>query len=342
MRSPAAALRLEARPESSWRELLVTPKLAPAATGTYDLCVRRLSVLPIVLLAACGPRAVLGHGTSPTASTADTNPVPPVPRPTWGPPGAVDSYDLLKTNDRVVYDDRDATGDRAPHAHGITTVRAPAIAEVSAGAVALPTSDLATDDLMARDKSGRDHLSGVVLSRLPAPHRVAANEARAPRTVEDAFALVGHRDSRESLAFAIAIAKSLGETVSLGRIPAVADGSALVAWARELGAWSAPASMTRPGGEARTGDLLVFDRAAAKAPASLVGVVLATDDRGVIAFLYLARGVIRVGHVDPTRPRIARDREGRTVNSYIRHTTDHPPAGTRYLAGELLAGRVRL
>lgn len=297
---------------------------------------RRLCVLPIVLLAACGPRAVLGHGTSAPRATRDDL---PVATPTWGPPGALDSHDLRTTDDASV--------DRPSHANELTTVRAPEIADVSAASVAARTPDgaMTTDGGMTSDG---EPTSGIVISRLPAPHRIAAADAPLPRTAEDALALVGHRDARESFVFALAVASSVrGGAASMDdgtvRTPsAVADGPTLVAWARELGKWTSPASMTRPGGETRTGDVLVFDRAAANAPASLVGVVLATDARGVISFLYLARGVIRIGHVDPTRPTIARDRERRIVNSYIRHTTDHPPAGTRFLAGELLAGAIRL
>jgi hypothetical protein len=190
--------------------------------------------------------------------------------------------------------------------------------------------------------------SGIVISRLPAPHRVAAAEAPAPRTIADAFALVGHRDSRDSLAFALAVAASLG-----GNAPtfvpgpaaspsAVNDGPALVAWARDRNLFAEVDARVVPAARLAPGDLLVFDRAAANAPASLVGVVLATDARGVTAFIYAARGVVRIGHVDPARPHTPRDREGRTVNSYIRHTADYPPTGTRYLSAELLAGHVHL
>lgn len=239
---------------------------------------RRLVLLPIVLLAACGPRAVLGQGAHAPAIDGD------VATPITG-----------------------ATLDGS-----ITVVSA------------------ATTDESSDERPLGERPSGIIISRLPAPHRIAAAEAPAPRTIADAFALVGHRDSRESFAFALAVAASLG-----AETPSVADGPALVA-AHERSAFATPGARLAPR------DLLVFDRAAANAPASLVGVVLATDDRGVTSFLYLARGVVRIGHIDPARPHIARDREGRSVNSYIRHTTDYPPAGTRYLAGELLAGSIRL
>ena len=240
------------------------------------------------MLAACGPRAVLGHGPREPGEAPDGELPDPAASAATAP---VSGQSLLDTP--------------------ITIVSANAVDGSSAPA------------------------TGVVISRLPAPHRVAAAEAPRPRTVADALSLVGHRDPRGSLAFALSVATSLGPPRERA-LPAFADGPTLVAWARELGVF-APA-----GTAVATGDLLVFDRAAANAPASLVGVALATDDRGVTSFVYLARGVIRVGKVDPARPRIARDREGRRVNSYIRHTTDYPPKGTRYLAGELLAGAIRL
>jgi len=247
--------------------------------------VRRFAALALVL-AACGPRAVLGGAREPSSARGDEV------------PGA------------------SASATTAPLA-GQTLLDTP-ITIVSAG-----------------DGGLAEQPTGVVISRLPAPHRVAAAEAPLPRTVADAFTLVGHRDPREPLAFALAVATSLRPPPDRA-LPAFADGPEMVAWARELRRYAPVDAAVAPG------DLLVFDRAAASAPASLVGVALETDDRGVTTFLYLARGVVRVGRVDPARPRIARDREGRPVNSYIRHTTDYPPKGTRYLAGELLAGSIRL
>ncbi|HVK74069.1 MAG TPA: hypothetical protein VM734_12155 [Kofleriaceae bacterium] len=173
----------------------------------------------------------------------------------------------------------------------------------------------------------------VVISRLPAPHRAAPVEQGAPATADAARALVGRRDPREPLGFALAVAAGLAGAPP----PSVTDGPALVAWAEDTGAWAAlPAASLEPG------DLLVLDRAVDDRPASLIAVVLGTDARGVTDVLYLARGVIRRGHVDPARPTVARDRTGAVVNSFVRHGTSYPPTGTRYLAGELAVGRVRL
>lgn len=246
-----------------------------------------------LLLVACGPRAVLG-GHATEPSTV------------YGPPGA----DLPSSAFPDPALPPSVTRPPPPDA-------VPAIITVSASSVATTA----------------EPRSGIVISRLPAPHRVAAADSPAPRTVADALALAGHRDPRDPLAFALAVAASLGTAP----VPALRTGPALVAWAREQGSFVSLAEIT----SIAPGDLLVFDRAVENLPASLVAVALTTDARGVTSFLYVARGVIRIGHLDPARPKVARDREGKTVNSYLRHTSDYPPAGTRYLAGELLAGRIR-
>ncbi|HUQ03816.1 MAG TPA: hypothetical protein VM261_15065 [Kofleriaceae bacterium] len=288
---------------------------------------RRLSLLWFVLLAACGPRAVLGHGATDPATARSHDD----PRGDGAAPGAAPGADMIPNAPGVVgvnlYDEPVAGGSLLDRPINVVSATA-----LPARPTVAPTGERA---------------SGIVISRLPAPHRVAAAEAPAPRSVADAFALVGHRDSRDSLAFALAVAASLGGTVPT-YVPgpaaspsAVNDGPALVEWARDRNTFVEPGAHAEPARLA-PGDLVVFDRAAAGAPASLVGVVLATDARGVTSFIYLARNVVRIGHLDPARPHIARDREGRTVNSYLRHTTDYPPAGTRYLAGELLAGSIRL
>ncbi len=255
------------------------PKLARGPRRPYARLVRAWFAL--VLLAGCGPRAVLGAGPPRAPAVADT---PAAASP--GPAGlartvGVEGADLLVAGE--------------------------------AAAVLAP--------------------GAVVLSRLPAPHRVTASLAPLPADVAAARNLVGHRDPRGAVAFALAVAGRLTGAPA----PAFDDGPALVGWAREQGAWA-----DLPDAPLAPGDLVVFDRAALGAPASLVAVALATDDRGVTEILYLARGVVRAGRLDPARPAVARDREGRPVNSFLRHTADHPPPGTRYLAGELASGRVRL
>ena len=183
--------------------------------------------------------------------------------------------------------------------------------------------------------------SGIVWSRLPAPHLAPRSKTpvATPTTIEAARVLIGARDPRSSFAFALAVAGGLTDTHAL---PDVADGPALVAWATPRGGLIAIAPPTTEPPALAAGDLLVFDRAVGGAPASLIAVVVTRDPRGVIEMLYLAGGVIRRGFVDPSRPKTSRDRDRRVVNSFLRHGADQPPAGTRYRAGELLVAGIRL
>jgi hypothetical protein len=77
-------------------------------------------------------------------------------------------------------------------------------------------------------------------------------------------------------------------------------------------------------------------------PASLVAVVVSTDSRDVVEFVYLARGVVRRGYLSRAHPADKRDADGRVLNTFIRHSDGGDPADTRYLAGELYGGLVRL
>jgi hypothetical protein len=188
--------------------------------------------------------------------------------------------------------------------------------------------------------------SGVVISRLPdarAPSIAAPSII--PRTADALRALVGVRRGDDPLAFALAAASSITErpapaiAIAPGPVTApdrASPGETLVGWLDARAAGIDPTIV-------RAGDLLVFDRAVGDRPASLVAVALSRDDRGVIEMIYLAAGVVRRGFVDPARPSIARDRTTRrTHNTYLRHGRDWPPAGTRFLAGQLLRSAYRL
>ncbi len=192
------------------------------------------------------------------------------------------------------------------------------------------------DDLVAEGPVD----GSAVISPLPAPHLqpsvkagTAAIDVAAAQDVAALRALVGQRDGRDGLAFAIAAASALRGVpdqagADLGQL---ADGPALVALAVRRGAADERTAAPAPG------DLLVFDRALADAAASLIAVALTTDERGVTEMLYLARGVVRRGFVDVAHAAARRDADGRTRNTYVRHGKDYPPRGTHYLAGELLA-----
>jgi hypothetical protein len=157
--------------------------------------------------------------------------------------------------------------------------------------------------------------------RTPAPTRDVPPDAAL--TPDTARALAGARDHRDPLAFAL----DLRARLTGDRIEAT-DGPALVELARARGLLDQPIA---------PGALLVFDRAVARAPASLVAVALATDDRGVTTMVYLAAGVARIGYVDPAHRASKRDEHGRVRNTFLRHRDEEPPDGTHFLAGELLA-----
>ena len=176
---------------------------------------------------------------------------------------------------------------------------------------------------------------GLVVSQLPAPHGAAAVTEDLPlyrTTAGDLRALTGTRRAEDPLAFAVRAAAALANGAPPSPVPA--DGEALRAWMREHARGVDATAAT-------TGDLLAFDRAVDGAPVSLWAVVLGRDDRGVVEMLYLAAGVVRRGFVDPGMPHVARDADRRVRNTFLRHGKDQPPRGTRYLAGELLAGAWR-
>ena len=185
--------------------------------------------------------------------------------------------------------------------------------------------------------------------RPPPPRRLAipAEPLRAGNTAGDDLAArlrahVGARDEdSHHVTFALTALRSIGSRLD-PELAAAADGHALVEIARQRGAL-APAG----GGEGvvsppRLGDLLVFDNVTGTEPASLVAVAVSVDERGVVEFIYLARGVVRRGFVSPARPRDKRDDSGRVLNTFVRHSDGRDPRGTRYLAGELLAATIRL
>jgi len=213
-------------------------------------------------------------------------------------------------------------GSRTPGATATGAIdREPALAPDGSPAAAPGAATAVVDDY-PRAADG-----GVVISRLPAPHRLRAAVSPSIATLDDARALVGRRDPRSPLAAALGWSSEL-----TGRpAPAVTDGAALVAWAQGAGAWRAVPALV-------PGDLIVFDRAVGGARASLVAVALGRDERGVVEVLYLGNGVVRRGWFDPTRPAVKRDRARRVVNTSLRHNRDQPPRGTRFLAGELFAG----
>ncbi len=119
------------------------------------------------------------------------------------------------------------------------------------------------------------------------------------------------------------------------KLGAVKNGRAFITLAKRRGA-------SGVAGPALLGDLLVFDQVVSSERASLVGVVVGSRRDGTIEFIYLARSVVRRGYVNPARPRDKRDKRGRVLNTFVRHSNGGDPRGTAYLAGKLLANVVRL
>jgi hypothetical protein len=153
--------------------------------------------------------------------------------------------------------------------------------------------------------------------------------------------LVGRRDQDSShVRLALSALQELGAGLDPSLL-AARDGPALRELAGERGALLADgeaAVTARP----RLGDLLLFDRVEEDRPASLIAIVVSTDSRDVVEFVYLARGVVRRGYLSRAHPADKRDADGRVLNTFIRHSDGGDPADTRYLAGELYGGLVRL
>lgn len=103
-----------------------------------------------------------------------------------------------------------------------------------------------------------------------------------------------------------------------------------------------------PAGEAGTtarphlGDLVLFDRVTDDHPASLLAIVVSTDARDVVEFVYLARGVVRRGYLSRSHPHDKRDPDGRVLNTFLRHSDGELPRGAPALAGELHAATIHL
>jgi hypothetical protein len=164
---------------------------------------------------------------------------------------------------------------------------------------------------------------------LPAPHKAQPVPARV-KTPIDLHDVVGRREKTEPFVVTLAWARELGLRSD------ATTAAELVAWADRTHRLHGAGELPEPG------DLLVFDRTHSDDASDLIAIVIARDARNVIEMVYVAGGVVRRGFVDAARPTLRRDREGATVNTYLRHGKRSPPSGTRYLAGELLAHVVRI
>jgi hypothetical protein len=148
--------------------------------------------------------------------------------------------------------------------------------------------------------------------------------------------MVGRREPEATdITFALAALGSLGAPVD-GELAAATRGRELVAIAERRGA------LADRGSDVLLGDLVVFDEVEGGRPSSLVGVAVGRSGEGTVEFVYLARGVIRRGWVNPARPTVKRHDDGRVLNTFVRHNDGGLPRSAPTLAGELLAAVIRL
>lgn len=99
-----------------------------------------------------------------------------------------------------------------------------------------------------------------------------------------------------------------------------------------------------PAGEARPGDVLLFDtRGTDPQPrcADHAGLIESVVD-GRITFVEARGGRVRRSLVDPAHPTLRRDVRGRIANSFLRPKAIDDPAGARYFAGDMLCAVIRL
>lgn len=203
---------------------------------------------------------------------------------------------------------------RDPHDPRIRVVSAPPIREASAAAAA---EVVTTPAARERDQLARPHAQ-------PSP----STPVRAP---SDLRALVGQRDKRDPIEAVLAWARELGLRIETTGM----TGADLIAWAESRGLVGDRTVVPQPG------NVLVFDRATSDEPRDLIAIAVERDARGVTEILYVAGGVVRRGFVDASRPKLRRDGSGAIVNTFLRHGKRWPPAGTRYLTGELLSHVIR-
>ncbi|HTM20405.1 MAG TPA: hypothetical protein VL172_07860 [Kofleriaceae bacterium] len=169
--------------------------------------------------------------------------------------------------------------------------------------------------------------------RQPGPQRQAP---LAPAGLDDELrALVGLRQKTATqLDFVRSALAAIGSPYQ-GDLGTVTDGPALAALAQARGALATDAMPHR-------GDLLLFDDVVPGHPASLIGVVVAVDARGVIEFIHLTRGIVRRGYLSPSYPHLKRDGDGRVLNVILRQEHGEGEAGAGDLAGDLFSAYVRL
>jgi hypothetical protein len=88
------------------------------------------------------------------------------------------------------------------------------------------------------------------------------------------------------------------------------------------------------------GDLIVLHDSSTDDP--VIAIVVGIDDRGTIEIIHLSRRVVRRSFLTIDIPKKKRDADGVVLNTLIRHKEGNVPRGTKYLAGQLYTGHIRL
>lgn len=199
---------------------------------------------------------------------------------------------------------------------------------------------------IASAQAAAEVATGLDWMHLPAAQHVPVDAPHAPlHEPSDLRALVGHRDSHDSVTAALGWSAELGAPIDLDlqapALPAhpswrartaaviaasLANTATLLAWAREH---------DRQRDDIAPGSLLVFARTESDDSPDLVALAIGRDARGVTEFIYCAGGAIRRGYMDRTHASRRRDAAGDIENTFLRTGRRWPPKGTHYLAGEL-------
>lgn len=205
---------------------------------------------------------------------------------------------------------------------------------------------------VASAQAAAEVATGLDWMHLPAAQAVPLDAPHSPlHEPADLRALVGHRDSHDSVTAALGWSTELGAPLALhltvpaqpahpsGRTRAAATIAASLANTRTLLAWSR--DHDRASDEIEPGSLLVFSRTESDDAPDLVALAIGRDARGVTEFIYCAGGAIRRGFMDRAHAARRRDSAGDIENTFLRTGNRWPPSGTHYLAGELFVTAIR-
>lgn len=163
---------------------------------------------------------------------------------------------------------------------------------------------------------------------------IDAPDPDASGLADELRSLVGVRDGQAThVSFALDVLAHMGVSLD-GELYRLERGKELVDIARRRGALGDDPPLL--------GDLVVFDDVRDGEPASLIGVVVASDRHGTVELIHLSRGIVRRSFVNRHHPFRARDGDGRAQNTFIRPGRPGDSSDTRYLAGELFATFIRL